>query len=203
MKAGHLGYRHSVLQWETIAQMMSSAINSFPICHNQDDRYIDDATGLITPNSFIMGRNNARAIEGMPYIEHDPKTALKQLSETCKGIYNLLANYAHRFIPGKRILSTQELQKGDVVLFTMKESLRSRNICYKYGKITDTNIDGRQNKVAIRYRNFTETVAREVERNIKDVVLIVGINEVDFNSQEHFLAAHIQGRYLMYSTASI
>ena len=57
-------------------------------------------------------------------------------------------------------------------------------------------MDGRFNKVNIEYKNADETVKRRVQRNIKDLVLILGAEEIDFNSVEHQLAATIQERYL-------
>ena len=86
---------------------------------------------------------------------------------------------------------------GDIVLFTAKESERSRNIKYKFGRIKDVDVEGRGNKVRIVYRNNDETVMREIERSIKDVVLILGVDEIDFNTTEHCIAATIQRKYLM------
>ncbi len=52
------------------------------------------------------------------------------------------------------------------------------------------------NKVIVEYRNADECVKRKVERNIKDLVLILSSDEIDFNSTEHQLASWVQQKYL-------
>jgi hypothetical protein len=195
-KSGELGKKHSYLEWETICLNISAAINGLPICHNQDDKHADDSLGLITPNMFLIGRNNSRSPEGFVKIEHNPIKALRNLSESSSMLLDLLGDYVHRFIPGKRLAEGQCPDIDDIVLFVIKESERSRNIKYRYGRIIKTDVHGRGNKVRIRYRNSSEAISREVDRNVKDIVLIQGSDEIDFNSLEHCLAANIQKRYL-------
>ena len=144
---------------------------------------------------FLIGRNNSR-FEGFVKIEHNPIKALRNLSESSSMLLDLLGDYVHRFIPGKRLAEGQCPDIDDIVLFVIKESERSRNIKYRYGRIIKTDVHGRGNKVRIRYRNSSEAISREVDRNVKDIVLIQGSDEIDFNSLEHCLAANIQKRYL-------
>ena len=195
-KSQEVSKKHSYLEWETICWNIASAINGLPVCHNQDDRYIQDDLGLITPNMFLIGRNNSRSPDGFLVMENNPVKALMDLEEMNSKLLDLLGHYVHRFIPGKRLAEGQQPDVGDIVLFVMKESERSRNVKYKYGRILDTNVDGRPNKVKIEYRNANEVVKRIVDRNVKDVVLIKGSNEIDFNSPEHCIAAGIQQKYL-------
>ena len=109
---------------------------------------------------------------------------------------DLLGDYVHRFIPGRTSVDGQAPDLNDIVLFVYKEAPRSRNVKYKFGRVIQVNVDGRQNKIRIRYRNSIEVVHREVDRNVKDVVLLHGSNEIDFNSIEHQLAATVQAKYL-------
>ena len=109
---------------------------------------------------------------------------------------DVLGDFVHRFIPGRKLAEGQVPDVDDIVLFLHKEAQRSRNCKYKFGRVIQTDIDGRKNKIKIRYRNASEVISREVERSVKDVVLIHGTNEIDFNTQEHYLAAEIQSRYL-------
>ena len=67
-KSSETGKRHSYLEWESIVLNISAAINSLPICHNQDDRQIDDMLGLITPNMFLLDRNNERSPAGLKQL---------------------------------------------------------------------------------------------------------------------------------------
>ena len=195
-KIGHTKRKHSFVEWESICLSISSMINGLPICHNQDERNAGDELGLITPNMFIMGRNNNRSPEGFASMEFDPNRALERMSDINSQLLDILADYVHRFIPGRRLAEGQTPEEGDIVLFVMKEAEKSRNVRHKYGRILSTNVDGRPNKVRIIYKNHSETIMREVERNIKDVVLIRGSNEIDFNTVEHYLAARIQRKYL-------
>ena len=179
---------------------ISAMINSLPICTNQDDRFIQDPLGLITPNMLIIGRNNNRAPVNFPHVECNPGKALENVRESYNQILGILGEYVHRFIPGKRMSSGKTPDVDDVVLFTMKEAQRSRNIHFKYGRIMRTDVDGRVNKVRIKYRNADEVVMREVERNIKDVILIIGVDEIDFNTSDHYTAVALQERYLSFHT---
>jgi hypothetical protein len=196
-KSGELGQRHTYVEWETICLKISSMINGLPMCYNSDDR--GDALnelGLITPNMFLLGRNNSRSPSGFVTMEFNPAKALKELTETNHKLVELLGDFVPRFIPGKKFSDLNPPEIGDVVLFVSKENMRSRNVQYKYGRITATFVDGRINKCTVEYRNSDEVVIRSVDRTVDNLVLIVGSNEVDFNSYEHQLASWIQQKYL-------
>ena len=194
-KASETSKRHSYVEWETCGMNVASLINGLPICVNQDDRTSLGELSFITPNHFLIGRNNNRAPEKFVKIE-DPREALESLAEMNKMLYDLLGNYVYRFIPGRRYTVENGPDTDDIVLFISKEAERSRNIRYKFGRIIGTGIDGRANKVKIQYRNASEAIFRTVDRNVKDLVLIKGIDEIDFNSDSHRLAASIQRKFL-------
>ena len=63
-------------------------------------------------------------------------------------------------------------------------------------RVVEVNVDGRINKTRVSYKNADEVISREVLRNVKDLVLIQGTNEVDFNTYEHYLVSTIQAKYL-------
>ena len=196
-KGSLVSSKHSYLELETIGLNVATMINSLPITANQDDQANTmGELGLICPNLFIMGRNNARSPERFVSLDFNPAKALKELAATNEKLTEILGDFIPRFIPGKRFTDVRPPEKNDVVLFVAKESNRSRNIEYKYGKIIETNVDGRINKVLVEYRNADECVKRKVERNIKDLVLILSSDEIDFNSAEHQLASWVQQKYL-------
>ena len=196
-KSGDLGRRHSFIEWETIAVNVASVINGLPICHNQDDRGdSQNELGLISPNMFLIGRNNNRAPERFVSFESNPARAIKQLSETNNKLLELLGDFVHRFIPGRKFSECSPPSVDDIVLFISKEAQRSRNVAYKYGRVVETHVDGRANKVKVSYRNSDEVLMRTADRNIKDLVLILGSDEIDFNTHEHQLASRIQQKYL-------
>ena len=196
-KAGETKFRHSFLQWETIGLNIASMINSMPVTVNQDDRANTMSEfGLICPNMFLLGRNSNRAPEKFVTMTHNPAKALKDLAETNQRLSELLGTWVHKFIPGKRFTEARPPEYGDIVLFVMKEAERTRLIGYKYGRVIQTYVQGRLNKVLIEYRNHDEVVMRNVQRNIKDLVLIVATDEIPFNTKEHQLAAKVQQKYL-------
>jgi hypothetical protein len=196
-KAGEIGIKHSYVEWETVGLRCASMINSLPITANQDDRANTmGELGLITPNMFLLGRNNARSPERFVTMDHSPAKALKELAATSQKLVDLLGDYVHRFIPGKRFTDARPPEVNDVVLFVYQEAQRARNIGYRYGRVIATKVDGRVNKVVVEYRIADEVVMRKVERNIKDLVLILGTDEISFNSTEHQLASWIQQKYL-------
>ncbi len=98
-------------------------------------------------------------------------------------------HFVHRFIPGVRYTKENTPALQDVVLIVSKEAERSRNIKYHYGRVIETCVE-------ILYRNATEAVNRIIDRNVKDIVLIKGIDVIDFNTESHFLAASIQRKFL-------
>ncbi len=197
VKSGSLCQRHTYIEWESIALNISSVINGLPICTNSDDTANTvGELNLITPNLFLLGRNNARAPERFVTLETNPGRALKELANTNQQLLDLLGNYVHRFIPGKKYSDVHPPEVGDVVLLLLKEAERSRNKVYKYGRVIKLNVDGRINKVLVEYRNADEVVMRQVERNIKDLVLILGCEEIGFNTLEHYLASWVQRKHL-------
>ena len=195
-KSGELGRKHSFIQWECIGLHVASMINGLPLCVNQDDRTSTGELGFICPNHFLIGRNNNRAPDTFARIDNDPIKALEDLANLDNILYNLLGSYLHRFIPGKRYTLENTPNIHDVVLFVSKEAERTRNIQYKFGRVVEVEIDGGINKVRVKYRNATETVYTEVIRNVKDLVLIDSVNDINFNSPSHYLASSQQQKYL-------
>ena len=196
-KGSELSKKHSYLELESIALNISSIINGLPICTNSDDTANTvGELNLITPNLFLIGRNSSRSPERFVTIETNPGKALKELANTSQELMDLLGNYVHRFIPGKRYSDVRPPDVGDIVLFLHREAQRTRNTIYKYGRVIATNVEGRINKTLIEYRNADEVKMRQVERNIKHLVLILGCEEVEFNTIEHYLAVGVQRKYL-------
>jgi len=194
-----LGKRHSYLQWETVAASITSTMNNLPITHCMDAADLNhDVFGFITPNNMLIGRNQDRAPEGPVDLEAKPSKLLQNIADLNDSMQEILANNIHRYVPGKHIYQGQLPTVGDVCLFLHKENQRSRNCKYKFGKIAAVNVDGRPNKITIKYRNAQEVNPREVDRNIRDVVLIRSINDVDFNNPENWIAQEAQRKYLLH-----
>ena len=84
------------MEWETISMNISAMINSLPICTNQDDRFIQDPLGLITPNMLIIRRNNNRVPVNLPYVECNPGKALESIKESYNQVLDILGDYVHQ-----------------------------------------------------------------------------------------------------------
>ena len=148
---------------------------------------------------YLIGCNNNCSPDGFAVIETNPTKALRNIADTNEELLNLLGNFVHRFIPGRRYVDGDIPNTDDIVLFVTKEAERTRNIGYQYGRVVELHVDGRANKVLVEYQNSNEVVKRKTTRNVKDLVLIHSSDELDFNTSEHMLAAAIQQKYLHFS----
>lgn len=196
-RASTLGRKHSFIEWESLGLNISSMINGLPVCSNSDGSAgVYGDLHLITPNMFLIGRNQSRAPEHFMEFDFNPGRAIREIKETNQKIYDLLGDYVTRFIPGKKFSSSRGPEVGDIVLLLMKESERSRNSVYKFGRIIEIDIHGRQNKVKVQYQNYNESVKRTVYRNVQNLVLILSSCEISMNTYEHFAASWAQKKYL-------
>ena len=133
-----------------------------------------DYLELITPNMLLIGRNNARSPTGFVHLEFNPVKALDSITDLNEKLLDLLGDFVHRFIPGKKIAEGDHPVVNDIVLFTAKEAQRARNVKYKYGRVVEVNVDGRLNKIRIKYKN-----ADEVFRKIREKMYINLFNTKD------------------------
>ena len=108
------------------------------------------------------------------------------VNETREFLEDQLVSHLHRFIPTTQSFKSDEVPKvGDIVIFVMKDNQRKRNITWKFGRISETYVDGRAGKVRICYKNADECVFREVARNVSDVCIIDSIDDIEFNTEQH------------------
>ena len=191
-------FKHSLIEWETLAKRVSSFLNSLPISRSGDSRDPNDFDlfGLITPNHFLIGKNTDRVADGSPVTIDSPSIMLDKLNRTSEALQEVLLSHIHRFIPGSNDVKGQVPSVGDIVLFVLKSSSMSKN--WKFGRVIGTYVNGRKSLVRICYRNSEEHVFRELERHVSDICIISHIDEVCFNTHEHKLALDAQRKYLVY-----
>jgi hypothetical protein len=197
LKTAELGKRHSFIQWESIAAGITSTMNNLPIAHRDSRDFHSDSFNFVCPNHFIIGRNTDRSLDGFVELDSSPTKMLNNVNKITDSMHQILGDHIHRFIPGRKVFSGQPPNVGDVCLFLVKESERSRNSKYKFGRIVENYVDGRENKVRIKYKNAEEVVFRETCRNSQDVVLINSLNDIEFNTREHYEAMALQRRFLL------
>lgn len=87
------------------------------------------------------------------------------------------------------------------MIFVMTDNIRSRNMTWKYGKVTEILVDGRKGKVKIQYKNSSEVVWREVDRHVSQVVLLVSLDDLFLNTREHKIALEAQRRVLLFKSS--
>ena len=106
---------------------------------------------------FLIRRNNNRAPDQFVTIATNPVKALKNLEDMSIKLLDLLGDYVHRFIPEKSFSKGESPEVGDIVLFVIKEAEGTRNGKYRYGKVVQTAVGGRVNKVKVTYKNPSKT----------------------------------------------
>jgi hypothetical protein len=173
----------SYLEWETICARLAAQMNNLPIGYYSVSE--NEVVDFITPNLFILGRNNSRAMEGTPILEDSPLTRIQELQDITLALYQILYDNLHRLVPGKTPSRDDPIKVGDIVLFLHKEAIRSRNNDWKYGRISAIQVDGRPYTVEVSYTNSGECVVRRVVRHHSQIIFIMDINDVQLNSYEH------------------
>lgn len=188
--------RHSFAAWETVAATTANALNNLPISHASDSSKIDDPIFLVTPNSLILGKNQNRSVNGsVELADCTVSKQFKNVNEISEIVQNQIGEMIHKYVPGRKVSLAAPPQPGEVVLFVMKESDRARNVVYKFGRILENYVDGRENKVLIKYKNEGEVTFREVLRHTKDVVVILALADLEFDTNQGLVIQQIQEKY--------
>ena len=153
--------RLSLLQWETIAAVISNSINNLPLAVGSIAEF--ECMDLLTPNRLLLGRNNNRSPSG-DFIKCDnPVKILKENSRTYEAWFETwLLTYVPKLMDhDKWFNSDRNLEVGDIVLFKKNDSVLQST--YTYSCVTDVEYgkDGLVRKVRIKYRNANEESTRE------------------------------------------
>ena len=81
--------------------------------------------------------------------------------------------------------SERALKEGDIVLFKGKE--KEIECTYKYGKVKELQLgrDGVARSVIVEYQNSEEKVKRNTKRGVRELILILPINEIGIMQELH------------------
>ncbi|XP_066935306.1 uncharacterized protein [Clytia hemisphaerica] len=110
--------RLSIIQWETMAAILTNSINDAPIAvRNVKGNF--EMGDLLTPNRLILGRNNNRGPSGTLSVENDYDKIIRSNQK----IYNAwfdswLVSHVPNLIEPKWFNSNKHVKAGDIVLFT-------------------------------------------------------------------------------------
>jgi hypothetical protein len=176
--------RLSVLQWETLCAEISNTINDLPLALGNITGDFDQMD-LLTPNRLMLGRNNDRS----PTVPLQLTTNLAKILKQNLQIFTtwfetwLITHVPKLMDQPKWFKNDRDINIGDIVLFTKKESPISNQ--YQFGIIhsIEMSADKKIRKVNIRYRNHGENVDRYTYRAVRKLVLIHSVNELSLSEE--------------------
>ena len=159
--------RLSLMQWETIGAKISNAINNLPLALGSTTSSFE-TLDLLTPNRLKLGRNNNRSPTGKMIIPSRPDKILIENERIFTTWFeNWLQNHVPKLLNQPKWFKTEDIKKGDVVLFLKNESKLSS--AYQFGiieSVEPTSTDGIIRKVSVKYRNSNEDAFRITRRAV-------------------------------------
>ena len=174
------GRRLSILQWETLSSEVANSMNDLPLALNgivSDYESMD----LITANRLKLGRNNDRSPTEPLIVSKNPSKILQTNTEIFNTWFdNWLINHVPKITyQPKWFDSDRDIMVGDIVLFLKNDS--PINSTYQYGIIRDLfpGRDSKVRKVKVAYKNHNESVFRETNRAVRELIVIHQVDEVD------------------------
>jgi hypothetical protein len=183
-KLSQTGLLLSFLNWETLFAKIANDLNNLPIARPSSTSQVRPEWCVITPNRLLLGRNNKRSLSGPLIINPSPSSILMRLSAAQEEWYKLFLKQLHLFVPKAKWYKTDEIFVGDIVLFFIDESLmKKRSMHWHYGVVTA--IDGL--RLTLEYTLPPSMNRKSLQRSKRDVVRIASEEELDFNSESHFL----------------
>ena len=171
--------RLSLIQWETVTAIIANCINNLPLAIGNETTGFE-SMDLITPNRLRLGRNNERNPIDSMCITNDPMKIIGENERIFNTWFeNWLLSHVPKLVNQPKWFKTEDIQVGDIVLFTKHESIVDSN--YQYGIVKSVIVgdDGLIRKASVRYRNHNESIDRETYRSVRTLVVIHKVNELD------------------------
>ena len=181
----------TAMMWETLFAKIANTIDDLPIAKgNSSNR---DAWGfeILTANRIKLGRNSNRSLEGSGInIDMSPNIIrlLQRNREIYHTWYQLFMDEIHNINlrPDKWRKSGTLPQEGDVVMFVTNESpILKEKRQWKLGRITSVN----NRSLTIQYivnNKSRKPVTHTLQRNPREVTVIVTLDELYLNSKKYF-----------------
>ena len=181
------GQKLSSIGWETLCAEIANCINDLPIGLNNFNADLDNLD-LLTPNRLLLGRNNKRS----PVEPVDVAGSYDKVISANNDIYNIwfkcwLIEYVPTLMKQQKWFEGTEraLQEGDIVLFKSREKeIENR---YKYGRVKELlpSNDGVARTAVVEYQNAEEKVKRSTKRGVRELILILHIDEMGIMHELH------------------
>ena len=181
--------RLSVLQWETLGQSISNSINNMPVGLGNKSELLE-CLDILTPNRLILGRNNNRNPTSPFEISHDYRRIIESNNKIFDSWFKQwLISYVPILIEKpKWFITERNICTGDVVLFFKSEKEFDRQ--YQYGIVKKTIVgrDGNVRVVEVQYQNHNENTKRVTKRGVRELVVILPIDEIGISQEIKNLA---------------
>ena len=178
------GQRLSILQYETICASIANNINNMPLAI-RNIKSTFEGIDIITPNRLLLGRNNERSPIGSLEITYNHEKLINANQKVFDSWFEiwLVSHVPQLMDHPKWFRSDIDVQVGDVILFIKQESPLSNS--YQFGMIDEVEYgrDDKIRKVKVRYRNSNENVDRFTYRNVRKLVIIHRINEINIMNE--------------------
>ena len=192
--------RISVLQWQTVAAETANCINNLPIGTGSSRNVnleIDDLD-IITPNRLRFGRNNERSPLGPAYLSHDPFKFMDTNMRIfeCWWEHWLLVAAPELIEKPVNWKAGDGVKVGDVVLFRKCEGAFGPGT-YQYGIVQSVSVsaDGVVRDVKVKYRNADEGKDRITDRNVKSLILIHKVDDLDIMKEMFEASQYVDGLF--------
>ena len=184
------GVKMDVLRLETVFAWVSNELNSLPMCLGNEYRNLDH-TDLITPNRLLLGRNNTRAVAGLP-MDCQPSNVVLQNDEIQKAWWQVWVGERLRQLvprPDKWRKGEPDVQIGDVVVF-VRDKNEIGGFTWRIGEVTavETSADGVTRRAVIQYKlqranGEMEAGFRTTRRSTRHLAVIVREEELDLRGK--------------------
>ena len=175
------GLKLDLLQLETAFFYVCNELNSLPMCLGSKTSDLDQLD-LITPARLLHGRNNQRAVAGMPQAPRPTVIArqIKEIETTWWKIWETqrvadLMPKSPKWRDGNPDVSV-----GDVVVF-IRDQQQLGGLTWRLGEVISVEVgrDDVTRRVEIRYKHGDEKVYRTTRRSVRQVAVLCHEDDLD------------------------
>ena len=189
----------TAIMWETLFAKIANSIDDLPIAKgNSSNR---DAWGfeILTANRIKMGRNSNRSMESSGIDVDLAPNMIKLLQrnrEIYQAWYQLFMDEIHNINlrPDKWTKSSPLPKVGDIVMFVTNDSpILKDNRQWRLGRIVAASDRSLTIQYIINNNKSRKPTTHTLQRNPREVSVIVALDELYLNSKEYF--ENINGKH--------
>ena len=185
--AVYRGISLDILNYETAFGFCANELNNLPVCLGSRYRGLSHQD-LLSPNRLMLGRNNSRAVAGIPHIG-TPSRILKQNEDLFTAWWNVwkterLIDYIPQ--PSKWKSTGYQPKVGDVVVFPRRDADRKMGVVpWVIGQVHAVLVDAdlQVRAVEIQYHNATEEFYRYTVRAVRTIAVLHEEGELELVEQ--------------------